>query len=448
MTDKAIQRFVGVGIKADRIQRQWAYTASLGARLREKSSKRYFLDFHTGFGSLPLGWNHPKLIREARKWSKYDLVNKISNSDFYSEPLYGFAEQMLQTVPKDDGYDTVFLIDGGSAAIDVAIKACMDRWGRLHGSRFSEDAGTAVLHLSNCFHGRNGYPLSLTDTDPVKTRGFHRHEWPKIAAPTTEARTPEVRCALEECEQIMRTRPICGLVVEGCIQCEGGDRHLSHGFLEGLGSLASSYDVPIVCDEIQVGFYATGRPWGHMHTPMKPDAVVFGKKTQQCGVLARGLLSGSDSAFSLPGRLSSTWGGNNVDMLRGAAVARICREDNLGANAAHLGHVFVDKATALASETTGGSLIAHPRALGCIMAFDLPSSALRDLFVALAEESGLLCLPGGERTVRFRPHLAATTGDVEECLHICNMVLCRIIEVAQLDGEWPHGGSQQALRAS
>ncbi|MGV7904234.1 L-lysine 6-transaminase, partial [Mycobacterium kansasii] len=43
--------------------------------------------------------------------------------------------------------------------------------------------GTKVLHLRGAFHGRSGYTMSLTNTDPVKVARFPKFDWPRIDAP-------------------------------------------------------------------------------------------------------------------------------------------------------------------------------------------------------------------------------------------------------------------------
>ena len=43
--------------------------------------------------------------------------------------------------------------------------------------------GDQILHFTNAFHGRSGYTLSVTNTDPVKTQNFPQFDWPRIPSP-------------------------------------------------------------------------------------------------------------------------------------------------------------------------------------------------------------------------------------------------------------------------
>ena len=48
-----------------------------------------------------------------------------------------------------------------------------------HGER-----GTQVLHFRRAFHGRSGYTMSLTNTDPRKTDLFAKFDWPRVSCPS------------------------------------------------------------------------------------------------------------------------------------------------------------------------------------------------------------------------------------------------------------------------
>ena len=44
--------------------------------------------------------------------------------------------------------------------------------------------GNQIIHLKDCFHGRSGYTMSLTDSpDPRKVQYFPKFDWPRINNP-------------------------------------------------------------------------------------------------------------------------------------------------------------------------------------------------------------------------------------------------------------------------
>ena len=68
------------------------------------------------------------------------------------------------------------------------------------------------------------------------------------------------------------------------IQCTFGDYYFPKAFFTGVRELATKHDIPLIFDEIQVGFGGTGKLWYFEHLPIVPDILVFGKKTQLSGI--------------------------------------------------------------------------------------------------------------------------------------------------------------------
>ena len=82
-----------------------------------------------------------------------------------------------------------------------------------------------------------------------------------------------------------RPHAIAGVLIEP-IQGEGGDNHFRTEFLQKLRQLCDNHEALLMFDEVQTGFGGTGRWWDFMHHNLQPDVVVFGKKTQVCGIAA------------------------------------------------------------------------------------------------------------------------------------------------------------------
>ena len=53
------------------------------------------------------------------------------------------------------------------------------------------ERGTDILHFKHAFHGRSGYTMSLTNTDPRKTDYFAKFPWPRITTPMIDFALPE-----------------------------------------------------------------------------------------------------------------------------------------------------------------------------------------------------------------------------------------------------------------
>ncbi|HEX9793085.1 MAG TPA: L-lysine 6-transaminase [Planctomycetota bacterium] len=400
--------------------------ASHGATLVDSVSGREYLDFFGCFGSCPIGWNHPAL-RDPEWLRSTDaaLANRPSNSDLYTREMAGFVKAFGEhALP--DGYEHLFFIDGGALAVENALKAAFDwKVRRNRAKGVAADVGSMILHFRQAFHGRTGYTMSLTNTDPVKVAMFPKFPWPRVSSPTlrfpTDAaaletvRAEEAR-SLAEIDQAFADHgdDIAAILIEP-IQAEGGDRHFRPEFLQALQDRCERYDCLFLVDEVQTGFFTTGKPWAFEHYGIRPDIVCFGKKTQQCGIFAGPKLDlVPDNVFAASSRINSTWGGNLIDMMRCERVLGVIKADDLGGNAARQGERWLAGMAPIAARFAGQ--VDNVRGRGLIFAFDLPDGAARNRCLREMKDAGLLALACGSRTVRFRPHLAVTAGDVDLAL--------------------------------
>ena len=159
--------------------------ASRGSWLVDARDGARHLDLFSFFASAPLGMNHPALADDPDFVTELVevAVNKPSNSDIYTTYLADFVETFARVLG-DPALPHLFFVEGGALAVENALKTAFD-WKRRHNAAHGRPAGlgTKVLHLRKAFHGRSGYTLSLTNTDPVKTDLFPKFDWPRIDVP-------------------------------------------------------------------------------------------------------------------------------------------------------------------------------------------------------------------------------------------------------------------------
>jgi len=431
---------------------------SSGAYLYDAISKRRMLDFFTFVASAPIGANHPAVWNDKTFLDKllYAAIINPSNSDIYSVEMAEFVETFRQlAMPK--GMKYTFWIAGGALAVENAIKAALD-WKVKKNFRkgYKTEKGHQVIHFKQAFHGRSGYALSLTNTDPAKTDLFPKFDWPritnpKITFPLNEAHLAEVERleaqAIAEIKQAFfeRKDDIAAIIIEP-IQGEGGDNHFRPEFLKALRLLSLENDAMLIFDEVQTGLGLTGSMWAAEQllnnsnacavgeTTCKlfgrcvgeelclPDMIAFGKKTQVCGFMSTTRIDEiEDNVFHVPSRINSTWGGNLVDMLRCKKYLEIIEQENLLTNAKNIGAFLLSKIQLLAEEFKG--TVSNPRGRGLMCAFDLPDKAMRNKFISEVMKQGVVMLGCGERTVRFRPPLTLTLAEAEEGMSLVRNAL-------------------------
>ena len=424
-----VHKVVGRHLFVDAFDFVFDLEKSQGSWIHDSRSGRKLLDFMTFIASSPIGYNHPKtndpeftarLLRAARV--------KPSLSDVYTVEYASFLETFARVgMPKYMPH--AFFIEGGALAVENTLKVAMDykvrqNW-RAGGDRSSE-RGQQIVHFKEAFHGRSGYCLSLTNTDPAKTDLFPKFAWPRLENPkltfptTAEALRDVIALEQKSLEQLRKAfedfgDDIAGILIEP-IQGEGGDNHFRPEFIQALKAVADSTNCFFIVDEVQTGVALTGRFWAHEHYGVEPDALAFGKKTQTCGCLVGTKVDREpDNVFNTKSRINSTWGGNLTDMVRFQRFLEIIEEDNLVENARTVGERLLIGLRGLESEFA--PLLSNSRGRGLMIAFDTDASS-RKALLAKCFELGLLVLPCGARSVRFRPPLTLSRSEADAGLDI------------------------------
>jgi L-lysine 6-transaminase len=326
-----------------------------------------------------------------------------------------------------------FFIDGGALAVENALKAAMDWKVRKNIAAGRGERGTDILHFKHAFHGRSGYTMSLTNTDPRKTDYFAKFPWPRVMTPCIDFSLPEAQRKENVIEREQRVEAeiqqiiarsgtdIAAIIIEP-IQGEGGDNHFRPEWFRTLRRMCDQNDILLIFDEVQCGLGLTGRTWCCEHFGVLPDLLVFGKKTQVCGVMAGPRLDEvRDNVFRLPSRINSTWGGNLTDMVRSTHYLRIIEQENLVENAQEMGRFFLDELRRLAASEP---FISGVRGRGLMIAFDLPDRETREEFYRGLFERGLLAIRSGERSIRFRPVLDIAQAVLQTALEMIQ-IQCR-----------------------
>ncbi len=412
---------------------------SKGSYAYDSKSKRRFLDFFTFFGSSPIGFNHPRMTTpDFLEKLAYVSVQKPSCSDSYTVEMAEFLDTFSR-VAIPDYLPHAFLIEGGALAVENALKAAFDYKMRKNLEagfyRSTEDENRMkVVHFRRAFHGRSGYTLSLTNTDPIKTKYFPKFDWPRINNPAmrfplNEENLKQVRqeeeIAITQIKQAIAEfgKDIAALIIEP-IQAEGGDNHFRKEFFMRLREICSENSIIMVMDEVQTGVGLTGKMWAHQHF-VEPDVISFGKKTQVCGVLAGKIFDDvEENVFTASGRLNSTWGGNLTDMVRFTRQLQIIDEEKLVENAATVGDLLLTRLRELESEFP--NLVRNARGRGLFCAFDMPSPKSRLELRQRVFNRNLLLIGCGEQTIRFRPPLNINTLEINEGVDIIRASLAEM----------------------
>ncbi|MEU7143135.1 L-lysine 6-transaminase [Nocardia sp. NPDC046473] len=423
-----VHEILSASILADGFDLVLDLQQSRGCKLVDERDGSSYLDMFGFFASNALGMNHPALAEDDvfREELVTAALNKPSNSDIYTVEMARFVETFVRVLG-DPQLPHLFFIDGGGLAVENALKIAFD-WKSRHNESNGRapELGTKVLHLTGAFHGRTGYTMSLTNTDPVKTARFPKFDWPRIDAPflSDDHDIDEVEArALDQARRAFAEDPhdIACFIAEP-IQGEGGDRHLRPEFLQAMQQLCHENHALFVLDEVQTGVGMTGTTWAYQQLGVQPDIIAFGKKTQVCGVMAGGRVDEvPDNVFVVNSRINSTWGGNLTDMVRVRRILEVLEQDSLIERSRALGAHLLDRLETLAAQHPS---ITEPRGRGLMCAVTVSSVQLRDeVLTALREREHVLILGTGERSIRFRPPLTVSAAELDAAVDALDRVL-------------------------
>lgn len=392
------------------------------SRVRDLVTGREYLDFFSFFASNPIGFNHPSMLEEdcLSRLARVG-VTKVSNADYYTTYMAEFVDTLSRSAAPPE-LPHYFFIDGGALAIENAMKVAFDWKVQKNIARGRGEKGQRILHLEHAFHGRSGYTLSVTNTDPVKTRHFPQFDWPRIPSPAiafpladhlAQVQQAEAE-SLAAAERAFDQYPddIAAILLEP-IQGEGGDNHFRPEFLRGLRRLADEREALLIFDEVQTGLGLTGKWWAYQHWDVLPDILCFAKKMQVGGIFVSPRVDEVEgNVFVKPSRINSTWGGSLTDMVRCTHILEIIVNEQLLDNATERGAELVAGLQRIQAAYPG--VVSNARGRGLMCALDLPSADMRGRVVRQCFEDGMIVLACGPRSVRFRPTLTVDADVISE----------------------------------
>ena len=433
---KEVRKLLGKNILADGFEPILDLANSHDSWIVDQRDGSEYLDMFSMYASGCIGYNHPQILKNKDLLAKVSLF-KPTLSDIYTTEYADFVN-IFNQVAIPDYLKNTFFIEGGSLAVENALKVAFDWKVRKNLISGIENKGYKILHFKEAFHGRSGYTLSLTNTDPIKTKYFPKFDWPRIDNPhLTFPITDDViknvqhkeKESLKQIIDALKNNPndIAALIIEP-IQGEGGDHHFRGEFFKKLKELSLENDFLLIYDEIQTGIGITGKMWAHEHfADCKPDIISFGKKTQVCGILTGDRINEvENNVFKKSSRLNSTFGGSLTDMVRFKIILETIRDFNLLDNAKLNGEYLLNKINALEEEFP--AFITNSRGLGLFCAFDLPSPIERDKLVSEMYKNHLMILGSGIKSIRFRPHLTVTESEIDFAMDIIKKTINNILK--------------------
>ena len=288
-----------------------------------------------------LGHAHPRIAETAHR----QLRRLNTNSRFNYEAVVEFSERLAATLPEP--LDTVFLVNSGSEASDLALRLATAVTGRrdvlavreaYHGWTYGTDAvSTSTADNPNALTTRPDWVHTVES--PNSFRGTYRGADVGGYADDAVAAVAELVAA---------GRPPAGFICE-TVYGNAGGMALPDGYLQRVYGAVREAGGLAVADEVQVGYGRLGTWfWGFHQQHVVPDVVSIAKSVGNGYPLGAVITSREIAeAFSSQGYFFSSTGGSPLSCAIGLTVLDVLRDEDLQANAARVGEHLKTALTAL-----------------------------------------------------------------------------------------------------
>lgn len=318
-----------------RIERGWQHTLI-------DVDARCYLDMVNNVAAL--GHAHPGVQRAVSR----QLRRLNTNSRFNYGAVAEFSARLSELLPAP--LDTVFLVNSGSEAVDLALRIALATTGRpdvlavaeaYHGWTLASDAvSTSVADNPNALETRPEW-VHTVDA-PNAYRG--RYRGPDAAQYAVDAAATIHRLAGEG-------RPLAAFIAEAFYGNAGG-MPLPDGYLAQVYAAVRDHGGLAIADEVQVGYGRLGDWfWGFEQQGVVPDIVTVAKAMGNGHPLGAVITSREVAErYRNQGYFFSSAGGSPVSSEVGLAVLDALRDENLQQNALDVGRHLKDRLARLAEK--------------------------------------------------------------------------------------------------
>lgn len=288
------------------------------------------------------GHGHPRLVEAVRRqWARLN-----TNSRFHYAGIAEFSERLANLAP--EGLDTVFLVNSGSEAVDLALRLAWAHSGSrnivslleaYHGWTVASDAvSTSIADNPRALETRPAW------VHPVMAPNTYRG--PFRGADTTEYYVASVVQAIARIQE--RGETLAGFIAESVYGNAGGIP-LPANYLKEVYRMVREAGGVCIADEIQVGYGRLGHHfWGFEEQGVTPDIITTAKGMGNGHPLGAVITSRAIAdSLEREGYFFSSAGGSPVSCAVGMTVLDIMADEKLQENARDVGDYLKERLEAL-----------------------------------------------------------------------------------------------------
>lgn len=372
---------------------------------------RVYLDTLNNVTSV--GHAHPRLVEAvAAQWR---LLN--TNSRFHYPAVVEFSERLAALAP--DPLDTVFLVNSGSEAVDLALRLGQAWSGRRD-----------VLAVREAYHGwtylTDAVSTSIADNPAaLQTRPDWVHTVP---APTGDgAYTADAVARVEELAA--EGTPVGAFIAETVFGNAGGVM-LPDGYLDAVYRAVRAHGGLAIADEVQVGYGRLGEWfWGFEQQGVVPDVIAVAKAMGSGHPLGAVITTREIAErYRTGGYFFSSAGGSPVSSIVGLTVLDIIRDEELQRNAREVGGYLKERLQELGRRHP---ILAAVHGSGFYLGPEFrrasgePATAETAAICARLRELGVIAQPTGDHQniLKIKPPMVFTRDSADELVAALDRVL-------------------------
>ena len=353
-----------------------------------------YLDFVQGIAVNAFGHNNEYLVKTMK--SQADKPWHVSNL-FLIQEQEKFAKRLCEFTK----FDFVGFQNSGAEATELAIKAAVKYFYSI-----GKPEKNRILCINSSFHGRTIATISAGN-NPKHTEGF-----PSL--PNFD----HFEFGNHEQLKDKITEKTCAILIEPILG-ESGVKVIPDNCLKGLRDLCDEKGILLVCDEIQCGYYRSGKFFAHQYANIKPDIVPFAKAVAG-GYPSGGCLFTKKVADCMKvGTHGSTFAGSPMAMGLANAVLDKMLEPGLDKHILQVSKYFFDQLSNIQNKFP--KIIKEIRGKGLMIGlqfFEEPSKFLKEFY-----KNKLIAVKASDNVIRILPPLNVKKKEIDEGIGIIKKTL-------------------------
>jgi 4-aminobutyrate aminotransferase-like enzyme len=408
-----------------------------------------YLDLQMWYSAVNFGYANPRLDNALKR--QIDVLPQIA-SQYLHPTKIELSKVIAQDMEKKFGLPgRVHYNVGGSQSIDDSLKLV----------RNFCNGKSRMFAFEGGYHGRTLGASAITSSYRYRRRFGHFGDRAQFIPFPYPFRRPKGLSPEEYAEKLIadfarlfeneyhgvwdpkvQQAEFAAFYIEP-IQGTGGYIIPPRNFYKGLKKVLDDHGILLVVDEIQMGFYRTGKLWSIEHFGITPDVLVFGKALTNglnplAGIWAREEMI---NPVTFPvGSTHSTFASNPLGTSVGLEVMHMLAEKDYETQVMNSGAYFLEGLKALQlnhpeiGDVDGLGLALHAEL--CQADGFTPNKALLDKMVDIGlsgtleykgQKAGLVLDVGGyyKNVITFAPSLEISRSEIDQAMELLDQLLYR-----------------------